>query len=474
MRTATSTASTPARRGSSALRWSGLAAFVLAGGLLVSACAGGASPAPEATPAERASLPATPSGTPSATGPIAIRTLDDLQLVLRQIAAARSADAQARADELWKVLVRDHGVPVVLGHDVLFVYKGEAEQVEWRGSFNGWGAPGLAGSRVGVTDLWIGYLKLPAASRVEYKIVLDGETWLVDPANPATAYSGLTGVNNVVTLPDFTVTDESRERSGVTPGTLTGDLSIASRQLGYTVDYWVYLPAGYDELERLPVLYVLDGNDFVDGRMGALPTVLDNMIASGRVQPLIGVFTDAREPGDPHHNRREDEFLSHPVEHARFIADELVPAIDGAYRTDPDAGARAIAGVSYGGLAATFIAASRPAVFHGLAAFSPSLWVVDSPQYLADEQQAAGARRMQPALDAVTTCGSDADSACAPIRIFLGAGIPDWDVGDFSSLVRVLERQGYSVDFHQVREGHTWAQWRGLADEMLVFLFGAD
>jgi enterochelin esterase-like enzyme len=238
----------------------------------------------------------------------------------------------------------------------------------------------------------------------------------------------------------------------VTPGTLTGGLSIASRHLGYTIDYWVYTPAGYDELERLPVLYVLDGNDFVDERMGALPRVLDNLIASGRIRPVLVVFTDARGPGDPQHNRREDEFLAHPVEHAAFIATELVPAVDRAYRTDPDPNARAIAGVSYGGLAATFIAASHPDVFHGLAAFSPSLWVVD----------------------AVATCGSDAGSGCVPIRIFLGAGIPDWDVGDLSGLVRILEEQGYAVEFHQVREGHTWDQWRGLADEMLTCFYGAD
>jgi enterochelin esterase-like enzyme len=189
---------------------------------------------------------------------------------------------------------------------------------------------------------------------------------------------------------------------------------------------------------------------------------------------VLVVFTDAREPGNPQHNRREDEFLAHPVEHAAFVADELVPAIDGAYRTDADPDARAIAGVSYGGLAATFIAASHPDVFHGLAAFSPSLWVVDSPQYLTDEQQIAGSRRMKPALDAVATCGSDAGSACVPIRIFLSAGIPDWDVGDLSSLVRILERQGYGIEFHQAREGHTWDQWRGLADEMLTYLYGTE
>jgi len=460
-----------ARRATTRVRRWTLVVVALSAGLAVSGCAGVRTPAPESRPAELASP--TPGRTTAVSEPTAVETLDDLQQVFRQIVAAPPAAAQARADELWKALVDDPGVPVVFADGVVFLYRGRAETVEWRGSFNRWSAPGLAGSRLGGTDLWIGYLDLPAASRIEYKIVVDGETWLLDQANPATGYSGLTGATNVVALPGFTVTDEGRQRPGVTPGVLQDGLSIASRNLGYTVDYWVYTPAGYDGLARLPVLYLLDGNDFVDDRMGALPRVLDNMIAAGRIRPLLAVFTDAREPGNPGHNRREDEFLVHPVEHAAFIADELVPAIDAAYRTDPDPEARAIAGVSYGGLAATFIAASRPDVFHNLGAFSPSLWAVDSPEHLADDRQRAGAVRMKPVLDTVTTCGGEAASPCVPIRVFVGAGIPDWDVGDLTSLVRVLERQGYAVAFHEAREGHTWHQWRGLADEMVAWLFGA-
>jgi enterochelin esterase family protein len=449
------------------------AAVALSCALLLGACAAISTPSPAATPTVEPSVTGTPGSSPDAdVSPIAIETLDDLQAIFGEIATAAAGVAQRRGDELWEALVRDERVPLVIGEQVIFLYKGDAEQVHWRGSFNGWSEPGLAGSRVGQTDLWIGSMELPAASRAEYKIVRDGDEWLVDPANPRTTFSGLSGVNNVVVLPGFTVTDESQARAGIVPGTLTGDLSIASRHLGYTVDYRVYTPAGYEDLEPLPVLYVLDGNDFVDERMGALPTVLDNLIASGRIRPVIAVFADAREPGDPTHNRREDEFLARPVEYARFIVDELVQAIDGTYRTDPDPDARAIVGVSYGGLSAAFIAATQSEVFHNLAAFSPSLWVIDDPENLTDPQQVAGARLMQPAIQGAATCDATGP-ACVPIRIFLSTGLPDWDVGDLSGLAMALERLGYRVDFHQVREGHTWDQWRGLSDEMLTFLYGA-
>ena len=409
-------------------------------------------------------------------GPVVLNTFQDLQHILQQIDQAAPAEAQLRADALWHTLVNSKRVPLILGTQVVFFYKGQAERVNWRGSFNGWGEPGVQGFHVGQTDLWVGNLEMPEASRAEYKIVLNGGEWLVDPVNPHTAFSGLTGENNVVTLPGFRVTDESQKRNDVPPGTLTDNLSISSHSLGYAVNYWVYTPVGYQDLVQLPVIYVLDGNDFVDERMGAMPNILDNLIASGRIEPVLAVFIDARDPDNPQYNRREEEFLVHPVEHARFVVDELVPLIDRVYRTDPRPEARVIAGVSYGGLSAAYIAASRSDVFHHLAAFSPAFWVLDSPEYLADPSQAEGSREMLPAMNAATECGDEMEFQCPrlPINIFLTAGLPAWDVGDLSSLVTTLEEQEYPVEFHQVREGHTWDHWRGTSDEMLLYFFGKD
>ena len=154
---------------------------------------------------------------------------------------------------------------------------------------------------------------MPADSRAAYKIVINDKDWLADPVNPHTTFSGVSGDNSVVTMPDFKVTDESQKRNDVTPGKLTGEYSITSTHLGYAVNYWVYIPLGYDNRRQLPVLYALDGNDFVDERMGAMPTILDNLIAEKRIEPIIAVFIDARDPNNPQFNRREEEFLAHPI-----------------------------------------------------------------------------------------------------------------------------------------------------------------
>lgn len=432
--------------------------------IILSSCTPGKTSQPVSEPAEAISRP------------VVINTLHDLQTTLKEIDQAEPAEAQLRADELWQTLVDTGRVPLVLGTQVFFLYKGEADQVNWRGSFNAWNEPGVDGYKVGETDLWMGTMEFPQASRAEYKIVINGDEWLVDPANPRTAFSGLTGANNVVTLPGFRVTDESQKRSDMTPGTLIGNLSIDSRFLGYTVNYWVYTPAGYEDLENLPVVYVLDGNDFVDERMGALPNVLDNMIADRRIEPVLAVFIDARDPENAQYNRREEEFIAHPMEHARFVAEELVPLIDQSYHTNPLPERRVIMGVSFGGLSSIYIAAYRPDVFHGLAAFSPSLWALYNPEYLPNGEQQKGSAIMRPTIDTAGVCGEDTGFACPrlPVSVFITAGLPAWDVGDLGRLVAGLDQQGYPIEFHQVNEGHTWDNWRGLLDEMLVYFFGVD
>jgi len=408
--------------------------------------------------------------------PVKLDTLKDFYLLLNKISTSSPSSAQALADDVWQTLVKNHRVPLHLRDQVVFFYKGEAESVEWRGAFNSWGAPGLEGVRIGETDLWYQVLAVPPASRMEYKIVLNDQDWIVDPANPDRQLSGATGENSVLTMPGFMVTDESQPREGVTPGTLTDETSIFSANLGYTVNYRVYLPAGYEDMQALPVLYVLDGNDFLDDRMGALPIILDNLMADERIQPALVVFVDSRQPGNPQVNRREMEFLAHPLEHALFISDELVPAIDDAYQTDPRPEARTIMGVSFGGISAIYIAASQPDVFHNLAAFSPSLWVLDHPQNLSDPLYVEGSQVMFAPVQAATICGGETSISCPslPIKVFLTAGLPSWDVGDFSILVATMEKQNYPLEFHQVNEGHTWSAWRGLSDEMLTYFYADE
>ena len=171
-------------------------------------------------------------------------------------------------------------------------------------------------------------------------------------------------------------------------------------------------------------------------------------------------------------NRREVEFLERPVDYASFLADELVPLIDGAYRTDPDPEQRVIVGTSYGGLAAVYIALLEGDTFGNMAMFSPAFWAM-FPDAHTDPVRKATATEMNAVVTEATTCGPGTDVACPPVRIFMTSGIPEWDVGDLQPTATALAQQGFDHRFIQVQEGHNWTQWSSLTDEMLGFFFPA-
>jgi enterochelin esterase family protein len=378
------------------------------------------------------------------------------------------ANAQARVDEFWNAVVRAQRVPLVLDDTVILLYRGEANSVAWRGDFSYWQfGMALDGRRVKNTDLWHAAADFPRDSRTDYKIVLDGNKWILDPANPAVQGGGL-GDNSVLTMPDFRVTDFTERRAEVPQGTLTDWITFDSAAWGAPVNYRVYTPPNYDALEELPVLYVTDGNDFSDERMGAMQIVLDNRIADGKIPPLIAVFVDARDPNNLRSNQREIQFLARPEEFAEMITTEAVTTIDARYRTDASRDARALVGTSYGGVFATFAGLKYPGVFGKLAIFSPAYWVFDTPDGTGGADLAVGARRMSGFVQAALQSGG----GDTPRKIFMSRGISNWDVGDLEFMAKPLRERGNMVKVYHVQEGHSWGAWSGLTDEMLEYLFG--
>ena len=121
----------------------------------------------------------------------------------------------------------------------------------------------------------------------------------------------------------------------------------------------------------MPVVYVTDGHEYAADHMGSLTAVLDNLIDDGTLRPTIAVFIDPRDPNNLDNNRRLTEYNMNP-QFAGFVASELVPAIDAAYRTSAAADDRVILGTSMGGLNSAYFGATKSDVFHKIAIQSPA------------------------------------------------------------------------------------------------------
>jgi S-formylglutathione hydrolase FrmB len=134
--------------------------------------------------------------------------------------------------------------------------------------------------------------------------------------------------------------------------------------------YAVYLPPAYAaSRERYPVIFLLHGvGDSYDIWIKwKVPELLDRLIASKRIAPVIVIMPNGR-------NRFLGSYYLNSSVTGRWadlIADEIVPAVDRAFRTVASRDSRAVVGHSMGGFGAIRFGMDRPDVFSVVYAMSP-------------------------------------------------------------------------------------------------------
>lgn len=360
-----------------------------------------------------------------------------------------AAEREAAVDALWADLADADQIPFRLGDEAAFLWRGGSSTVAVAGDHNGWNPSGHALSKVGLSDVWMRAYAFPEAARLDYKLVVNG-TWVLDPANPHQQWSGF-GPNSELRMPAWVFPEETVRDPDVPAGVFGSNQTLASPALGYAVRYRVYTPAGYDDanLSDLPVLYVTDGHEYSDDRLGALRIVLDNLIAEGRAEPALAVFIDPRVNGE---NLRHEQYVQNPA-FAAFVAEELVPTIDAAFRTRPDRASRVILGTSLGGLFSAYLGLLHPDVFGKLAIQSPAFWVSESAEW-----------------DGPSIYALMAEAEAGLFDVFMSTGTIN-DTEDGARQMRaVFEANGHALTYREVPEGHSWGNWRALLDEVLVAL----
>ena len=343
----------------------------------------------------------------------------------------------------WDSLKVNNQIPFVFNDSVMFLYRGAASSVRWAGDFSGWRP--LNGFQLEESGIWSLKKAYPLDARLDYKVVV-GDNWILDPDNSYIQYSGF-GANSELRMPNWVYPEETTLAEGVNRGELSDNIEIAASEatLGYMLQYKVYTPFGYDHLSDLPVMYVADGHEYADSKLGSMLIVLDNLIHQEVIKPIVVVFIDPRNPGNLGENRRADQYTGN-IKFANFVADELVPWIDATYKTSKLADNRAVLGTSYGGWNAGYFGVKRSDKFHLIGIHSP-------------------------AFDA-NVINDYKNAELLPLKIFMSTGV-FYDTQDKAIAMKVvLDEKGYPLNYTEVNEGHSWGNWRALIKEPLVYFFG--
>jgi predicted alpha/beta superfamily hydrolase len=163
---------------------------------------------------------------------------------------------------------------------------------------------------------------------------------------------------------------------------------LASPQLGFDLDYRVFLPPSYEEhlTKRYPVLYAHDGQalfasapDPGDPHSWRLDEALNQLYDYGVIEEIIVVAVTTKEHRLSLLSPTADRAYgggSGPA-YLEFLVDTLKPHVDATWRTKPGRESTAMIGASMGGLFSFFAAWSRADVFSRAACLSASFWWAD-------------------------------------------------------------------------------------------------
>jgi enterochelin esterase-like enzyme len=338
------------------------------------------------------------------------------------------------------------------------------------------GAPETPLSRFEGTELAFVTLRSPNDARFTYQFCA-GEplradatrkemdalhaTAAADPWNPRRFMAG-----SLVELPAAPAQTFAQRVAGVPAGHVV-ERTIHSAILGEDRKLGVYLPAGFDPAGGpYPYVILFDGDGYWETPPGVFttPTILDNLIAQGKVPPMLAVLVDTQG------TRARDLPMSAPF--GDFLAKELAPWVRREYRAAEDPSKVTLAGQSFGGLCAAYCAFHHPDVFGNALSQSGSFWFSPGALTVASPFALETGALMREIVAAPPT----------PVRVWMEVGLFEGSgalagsnqVAQNRHMRDVLLAKGYRVSYHEYVGGHDYVSWRGSLADGLIELCGAN
>ncbi len=367
-----------------------------------------------------------------------INAQNEFQSFLNRVNSLSSQTEKNAVIDSFIVYARTKGIPFIESNTANFIYRNNVSSVALAGDMNGWNPANNNLQRLSGTDFFYISKNYELNARLDYKYVINGSTWILDPENP-NKVSGGYGPNSELAMPEYIQPWEIVYDSNIQHGT-TESFLFYSTLLNRNYQIRVYLPYGYDsQSSNYSVVYFQDGSEYYS--LGSVKNVLDNLIYHNYIDELIGVFVTPT-------NRNIEYAGGDRFNYAQFFATELVNYIDQNYSTIAAPSNRLVIGDSFGGNISALISFNFPDVFGNCGLHSAAFWPNNYEVY-----------------------NLFVNNNKKEINLFAIWGTYESLYQNMRNFRDIMIQKGYTMDWDEKPEGHSWGLWRATTDDILRFFF---
>jgi enterochelin esterase family protein len=305
------------------------------------------------------------------------------------------------------------------------------------------------------TGLWSATTAVPVpADTYRFNFQVDGAR-VPDPQGTTFSHERV-GTNST-----FETTGAAGEfqtwKQGVPHGVVS-KIEYWSSALGQKRVAMIYTPPGYmNGAERYPVLYLVHGaGDSYDSwtSVGHANLILDNLIAEGKARPMIVVMPFGHTPDRPNANGGGNMLAN--TDFGDDLIKDLIPTIDGQFRTLADQQDRAMAGLSMGGSHTLRFGLTHPEIFDHIGVFSMGLGLQGNNDVTAYETANDAALKQ---------AAKDLD------LVYYAIGTDDFLYNTSAPTRGMFDKYGITYVYNESGGGHTWINWRRYLTDFAPRLF---
>lgn len=311
------------------------------------------------------------------------------------------------------------------------------------------------------TGVWTYTSDAIAPEMYRYNYVVDGLT-ITDPSNVYELRDACTVFNYFIVPGEGS---ELYEICDVPHGTIS-KVWYDSPTLGMKRRMSIYTPPGYETGDnRYPVLYLLHGmggDEEAWLTQGRTAQILDNLIAAGKVEPMIVVLPNGNAsqeaaPGETHYGLVPPTVaLPHTMDGAFEEAfPDIVTFVDKTYRTKADKSGRAIAGLSMGGFHSLHTSKQYPELFDYVGLFSAAI----NPRQEGSEIYEKREEKLKKQFSE------------GPKVYWIAIGKDDFLYKDNEAYRAQLDSLGLPYEYYESAGGHIWKNWRTYLSKFTPMLF---